>query len=429
MQSNRCLRSWTGRFALLSVFLMFLPAAWAGSKYKVLYSFTGGNDGIDPQGNLVFDAKGNLYGTTVQGGGTSACHGEYQGCGIVFELLPRSGGHWHEDVLYRFQNGSTGGVGLNGNLVIDPAGDVDGTTFYGGPDFQGTVFQLTPGSDGWTESDIYQFCSQSRCTDGASPASGLILDRAGNLYGTATAGGTDGGGVAFELSPDNGGWTESVLFNFCPLNPCNRGGWLPTGLAEDASGNFFGATTYGGHYSWPCTPGDGCGAVVELSPSKNGWKEIALHRFTGPDGAFPESSLTLDKQGNVYGTTTSDGAFGCGTVFQLSPKANGGWRYNVIYDLRDGVSAGSLALDAAGNLYGADSSNGFSSCKGSGGDIFQLSPGSHGRWKYSVIHKLTLGSGGGQPSSGLIFDQEGHLYGTAAVGGANEYGVIFEVTP
>jgi uncharacterized repeat protein (TIGR03803 family) len=420
MQSEKKLTIWTRQLAMLSLLLILAPAGWAGSKYKVLYNFKGGTDGIDPHGNLVFDAAGNLYGTTAQGGGTSACHGQYEGCGIVFQLVPQASGQWKENVLYSFTNGSTGGVGLEGNLVLDAAGNVYGTAYWGGGDFEGTVFELSPGSNDWTEKDIYAFCP-SGCGDGGSPASGVIFDDAGNLYGTATAGGTDGGGVIFKLVPSNGTWTESVLYSFCPYNTCG-GGWYPWGLTRTANGDVYSTTTYGGNFVWPCVPGDGCGAVFKFDPKSGDY--VALHRFDGRDGAFPNSAVVLDQQGNVYGTTTNDGAFGCGTVFQLSPKSEGGWMYNVLYNLRRGASAGSMAIDSAGNLYVANAGLMAGSCQGAeGGEVFKLSPSGHAHWKYSRIHEIN------SASSGLIFDKQGNLYGTAASGGAHGYGFVFEVTP
>jgi uncharacterized repeat protein (TIGR03803 family) len=425
MQSEKQLTTWTHRLAILAIVLALAPAGWAGSKYKVLYNFKGGNDGIDPHGNLVFDSAGNLYGTTAQGGGTTACDGQYQGCGIVFQLEPRSSGPWKENVLYSFTDGSTGGVGLEGNLVLDAAGDIYGTAYYGGSDFEGTVFELTPGSGGWTEKTIYAFCP-SGCGDGASPASGVIFDNAGSLYGTATAGGTDGGGgVIFKLTPSNGNWTESVLYSFCPAYSCGSGGWYPWGLTKTANGAFYGSTVYGGNYFWPCVPGDGCGAVFKFNPKSGDY--VALHRFDGRDGAFPNSGVVLDNQGNIYGTTTSDGAFGCGTVFELSPKTGGGWTYDVRYNLRARASAGSLAIDSAGNLYVATSGITGGTCQNqANGEISKLTPKAQGHWQFSTIHSFPSGA---QPSSGLIFDSQGNLYGTAATGGANGYGFVFEITP
>jgi uncharacterized repeat protein (TIGR03803 family) len=422
MQSEKKTTIWARQLAILSLLVILAPAAWAGSKYKVLYNFKGGDDGIDPHGNLVFDAVGNLYGTTAQGGGTSACHGQYQGCGIVFQLEPQSSGQWKEHVLYSFSNGSTGGVGLEGNLVLDAAGNVYGTAYWGGSDFQGTVFELSPGSGDWTEKDIYAFCPSRGCGDGASPASGVIFDDVGNLYGTATAGGTaGGGGVIFKLTPSNGNWTESVLYSFCPYNTCG-GGWYPWGLTRTANGDVYSTTTYGGNFFWPCVPGDGCGAVFKFNPKSGDYS--VLHRFDGRDGAFPNSAVVLDRQGNVYGTTFNDGAFGCGTVFQLSPKSEGGWTYNVLYNLRGGSSAGSMFIDSAGNLYVANSGMTAETCQGGeSGEIFKLSPNPHGHWKYSSVHPVNAAS------SGLIFDKQGNLYGTAATGGTYGYGFVFEVTP
>ena len=429
MRCGGRLRAWTGQLAILYILLILAPAGWAGSKYKVLYAFKGGNDGINPHGNLVFDASGNLYGTTTAGGGTSACNGLYKGCGTVFQLVPRSSGNWKEHVLYSFANGASEGVGLNGNLVFDATSDLYGTAFYGGAGFAGTVFELTPSSGVWTEKDIYTFC-HAGCGDGEGPGAGVIFDDAGNLYGTATQGGTDGGGVIFKLAPDNGGWTESVLYDFCPFNPCNSAGWFPLGLMRDASGNLYGMTAWGGNYFWPCTPGDGCGAVFELRPSSSGWNYSDLHRFTGRDGAFSNAGVIQDKQGNVYGATTGDGAFGCGTVFQLSPKAEGGWRYSELYNLRGGPSAGLLAIDAAGNLYGANSGVMTGTCPGAAyGEIFKLTPSARGHWQYSSVHKFKSLIGGNSPSSGLILDKAGNLYGTVGAEYGHGYGVVFEITP
>lgn len=415
---------------LVLLSLVILPTAWAGGKLKVLHVFKGGNDGVAPSGNLVFDAKGNLYGTTTQGGGSNNCNSFNKGCGTVFQLMPASKGPWKEQILYSFQNGASAGVGLNGSLVVDKSGNVYGTAFYDGKDFEGTVFELQPGSGGWSESIIYPFCSQEKCTDGANPDSGLILDSSGNLFGSATAGGTEQGGVAFELTPGPSSWTESVLFNFCPGSPCNGDGWLPLKLAQNPSGNLYGVTIWGGNYFFPCVPGDGCGAVFKLTQSSGEWKDSTLHRFTGRDGAFPVGGLVFDQHNNLYGATGGDGAFGCGTIFQLSPKSGGGWNYNTIYNLRNGVVAGTLAVDASGNLYGANSAVGGGPCTAAGsGEIFKLTPPAHGHWKYSSVYTFSGYKNGDQPSSGLIFDGSGNLYGTTGTGGDFSYGVVYEVTP
>jgi uncharacterized repeat protein (TIGR03803 family) len=227
--------------------------------------------------------------------------------------------------------------------------------------------------------------------------------------------------VIFKLVPSDGTWTESAPYSFCPYNFCH-GGWYPWGLTRAANGDVYSTTTYGGNFFWPCVPGDGCGAVFKFSPKSGAY--VALHRFDGRDGAFPNSSVVLDQQGNVYGTTTNDGAFGCGTVFQLSPRSEGGWMYNVLYNLRGGASAGSMAIDSSGNLYIANAGMTDETCPGGeSGQIFKLSPSGQAHWNYSFVHKLN------SASSGLIFDKQGNLYGTAASGGTYGYGFVFEVTP
>ena len=184
---------WSMALVILAVVLMLATAALAATE-KALYRFTGGNDGANPRGGLVFDSSGNLYGTTTYGGGTNQNRlcANY-GCGVVFELSPNSGG-------------------------------------------------------GWSETILYSFCSATGCTDGAQPEAGLIFDAAGNLYGTA-GGGANAGGVVFELSPNSGGgWTESVLYNFCSLTNC-ADGQLPSGAVTfDLAGNLYG-TTGGGDNS------------------------------------------------------------------------------------------------------------------------------------------------------------------------------------
>ena len=413
-------------FAVTLVLLQALPA-WASGKYKVLHSFAGGEDGIAPIGNLVFDANGNLYGTTTQGGGTTECHGAYEGCGIVFQLVPQKNGSWMENVLYRFPNGATGGVGLNGSLVLDAAGRVYGTAFWGGESQVGSVFQLTHGSNGWTESTIYAFCPHG-CDDGENPESGVIFDKSGSLFGTTAQGGTAQSGVIYKLTPGSNGWTESVLFNFCLSRPC-QSGFNAWGLLEDAKGNFYSTTTWGGNFSWPCTPGAGCGAIFELQPEGNSWKYSVLHPFFGPtDGAFTSAGVIQDASGNFYGTTTGDGAFGCGTVFRLAPNGEN-WNYEVLYNLRTGVTRGSLTIDSAGNLYGANTVYPGYTCQDSGsGEIFELSPAPV-HWKYTTLYKFGGGQDGAMPNSGLIRDQNGSFYGVTSGGGANGGGVVFEFTP
>ena len=321
---------------------------------SVLYNFIGGADGGQPYASLVFDQAGNLYGTT-NFGGSANCN---LGCGTVFKLTPGSGG-WTETVLYTFTGGNDGRE-PNARLLFDAPGNLYGTTMLGGNVSSvcstgcGTVFKLTPGSSGWTETVLYAFPGG---IDGASPYAGLAFDTAGNLYGTASAGGNSGYGAIFKLTPGSSGWTERVLHAFTG----NYDGKYAYGdLILDGAGNLYGTAFQGGV---------GYGAVFELTPSTNGrWKEKVLHGFGNSPSANPVAGLVMDAAGNLYGTTmeggtgTSCGSAGCGTLFKLSPVSVGPWTYRVIHVFGHGSDGyhptGDLILDPAGNLYGTTQAGG-----------------------------------------------------------------------
>jgi uncharacterized repeat protein (TIGR03803 family) len=437
-------------FALAA--LLLLPEAGAASKFKTLYSFKGGTDGVYPTGALVFDAAGNLYGTTFSGGGGPCSGGNDNGCGIVFELIPGSGGGWKESVLHRFAigNNSSDGTGPNGSMIFDAAGNLYGSTLTGGgADNQcssgaglgcGTVFKLMPHAGGkWAEDVLYRF---ELGNDGAGPEGSVMLDSAGNVYGTATAGGNCcdapvfgwGAGVTFELTPGSGGWTENLLYSFCSENKCSDGDAPEAGLIQGRDGSLYGTTAYGGSNAFPCS-GLGCGVVFKLTKNSGGTRtESVLHEFSGGSGANPSAGLIFDSKGNLYGTTSTDGAFGYGTVFQLIPTSSGPWKYSVLYSFRTGSYYGSFStkvvFDSAGNLYGTIWTAGSGNCEGvSCGLVYKLTPGSNGRWKYSTLHKFSGGQDGGFPNGDLILDGKGNLYGTASVGGAQGNGVVFALTP
>jgi uncharacterized repeat protein (TIGR03803 family) len=419
---------------VVAMTLMAASSAWAAGKYKVLYAFKGGTDGTFPSGALVFDASGNLYGTTVNGGSSGTClYAEGTGCGIVFKLSPAQSGKWKESVLYRLQGGSDGG-NPNGSLIFDTAGNLYGTTVQGGEGTSfgcGTIFQLSPGSAGWTESLVRTFCA-SGANDGYFPRGGLVRDSAGNLYGMTESGGADLGGVAFEFTPNSGSWTENVLHSFCLVGNCSATGAQPVaGLTLDAAGNVYGTTIAAGQVTFGCSGRfpPGCGLVFKLTPhSGGGWTESVTHYFKGPDGAGPASSLTFDSHGNLYGTTSYDGAFGFGTVFKLTPNSHGRWTESILYNFRSGSSQGAInsgvVFDAAGNLYGATDPDG-NCCS----LVYRLSPGKGGRWEYRILHQFSGGQDGGRTDGNLILDTKGNLYGTAGTGGANGSGVVFEITP
>ena len=406
-----------------------VQAESTSEKLEVLYAFKGGHDGSSPSGALVFDKVGNLYGTTQKGGGSSSCSESGYGCGVAFELTPQSGGRWKETVLHRFQNGSDGAV-PNGSLILDSSGTIYGTTLEGGmaeSDGCGTVFNIVPGAAGWTEKIIYTFCSQGG--DGFFPASGLIADQAGDLYGTTESGGSGLGGTVFELSPGADGWTSSILWDFCLVGNCGAGGTNPVASLVGNAGNLYSTTPMGGKSEQYCGgfPG-GCGVIFELSLSNGAWKESLLHSFLGTQGVQPSAKIIFDKNGNAYGTTEFDGVFGFGTAFKLS-QDSGGWKYSVLYNFRNGGSHTAVVLDAAGDLYGATQTGGEGACSDGCGEIYKLTPTEHGGWRYTVLHRFHGDSDGGQPSGDLIFGPDGRLYGVASVAGSGDNGVVFAIAP
>ena len=292
----------------------------SGGKWQenILYAFKGNADGGWPESTLIFDALGNLYGTTIVGGGRGSCNFNAPYCGTVFKLAPNSTGGWTESVLYSFAGGGDGAFPQGGSLTFDSKGNLYGSTGVGGGTGCtdnlgcGIVFELSPNSDGsWTETILHDFSGGS---DGGGPSGSLVFDKKGNLYGEAGGGGTFGDGLVFELSPSKGGWTDNLLYNFAGCIDCNNPGG---GLAFDKRGNLYGSTGWGGNGG--CYKNRGCGTVFELKPSGGSWSETVLYTFTGSsriDGASP-IGVILDRKGNLYGT--SFGYSGLGTVFEITP--------------------------------------------------------------------------------------------------------------
>ena len=401
--------------ATLTIFtaILFVTSTWATAEEKVLHNFNAdGMDGENPYAGLIFDAAGNLYGMTGRGG-TSRY-------GTVFELTPAAGGTWTEKVLWRFSAGTDGGYPY-GDLILDGAGNLYGTTSVGGTYGNGTVFELTPAAGGtWTEKVLYSF----NYTDGAIPRAGLIFDGAGNLYGTTSGGGTSQYGTVFELTPAAGGtWTEKVLWSF---GSGTDGATPYAGLIFDPAGNLYGTTLQGGTHG-----GTGRGGTVfELTPAAGGtWTEKVLWSFdSGTDGANPVADLIFDGAGNLYGTTSDGGTYGYrGTVFELTPAAGGTWTEQVLWSFGSGTDGAyprsTLIFDAAGNLYGTTSNGGTSSY----GAVFELTPAAGGAWTEQVLWSFGSGTDGIFPYPGLIFDGAGNLYGTTYAGGAYNYGTVFEI--
>jgi uncharacterized repeat protein (TIGR03803 family) len=320
-----------------------------------LYSFTGGaSDGAEPLARVIFGPDGSLYGTASVGSGRCGP----VGCGVVFQLRPsaafcRSAScPWTETIVHFFAEIPNDGYFPSGELFLDEAGNLYGTTELGGVE-AGIVYELTPSGNGWTENILYDFSSNG----GYQPYGGLISDSAGNLYGTTQDGGLGYAGTVFRLTNSGSRWTESLPHIFQLAD----GGYPAAGLVFDQSGNLYGATTYGGS--------DGAGVVFELSPSGASWTYSVLYTFTGQDGcpdneyigAGPWAALTMDPAGNLYGTTRCDGANRMGSIFKLIPSG-GGWAFTSLYDFTGGGDGAyplsNVIMDASSNLYGTASAGG-----------------------------------------------------------------------
>jgi len=399
---------WWKGIGLICLLAAATAVASRAQTYNVLYTFTGGADGGNPQAGLLRDAAGNLYGTTTSGG---------QGTGVVFKLHKEE-----ETVLHSFAGSPTDGSYPYAGLVRDDDGNLYGTTRYGGAYDVGTVFKVDPCGK---ETVLYTFTGGA---DGANPLAGLVLGKAGNLYGTTSYGGDlsctlngpYGCGVVFKL--DRTG-TETVLHAFTG----GADGAAPfAGLVRDAAGNLYGTTFNGGAPTVSC---GGCGVVFKLDPTGN---ETVLYTFTGlADGAAPIGGVILDGAGNLYGTALFAGGACCGVVFKLDPTGN----QTVLYSFTGGPDGGfpsaGLVRDRAGNLYGTTTGGGDPSC--GCGVVFKLEPtGSE-----TVLYSFTGGAGGSTSYANLVQDRAGNLYGTATYGGDLSCapgsglgcGVVFKLTP
>jgi uncharacterized repeat protein (TIGR03803 family) len=418
MRSTRLYFALIHLLVVVAATLLFVPAIWSEPKFKVLHGIYGGMFS-----SLTLDAKGNLYGVT-NGGGT-------YGHGMIFELKPQRDGKWSEIVVHNF-NG-TDGAAPNGGLIFDQSGNMYGTTNtggeFGGTIFELTPGRDFAS---WTCSILYNFCPEgygSGCPEGAPPDAGVVMDSPGNLYGTTGGGGANGGGVAYQLAPSSGGWSYSVLHNFSGENE-GKDGWTPYApLILDVNNNLYGTTAGGGAYTLGTVFQliDSSGSWQE-----DLLYSFCSGGFPCNDGAGPDYGLVFDGSGNFYGTTPGGGAnncggAGCGAVFELTPDGNGGWKEKVLYSFKPGESGfdadSPVIFDGSGNVYGTTALGGIP--RGCGGDgcgvVYKLTPGTGGNWKYTVMHKFD-GADGANPGGGLILDSKGHLYGTA-------YSTVFEITP
>jgi uncharacterized repeat protein (TIGR03803 family) len=420
------------RVTLLTVLTAILlsTAAWGTATEVVLYNFCQQSncaDGAYPNGGLVFDTLGNLYGTTTGGGANP------NGGGVVFELTPSASG-WTETVLYSFCSlaSCADGETPQGALMFDSLGNLYGTTFSGGANGHGTLYELSPSAGGWTETVLYSFCPESALCSASysyfdtAPGAGVAMDKEGNFFGTTYYDGI------FELSPSSGGYTESRLYEV--------GNYTPAGVALDAAGDVYGVGEWdGGNY-----PG---GYVFELSRT-GAWAVSTLFAFPTntagkfPDGYNPISTPVFDKAGHLYGATQYNGITAKnptligGTAFKLT-KTKKGWTFAKLHTFNgktDGSQPiGPLAVDSTGNVYGTTFAGGTGACQGLAsycGTVYKIALTS-GKYTESVLWSFGSASDGWHPTSGVILDGAGNLYGTTQYGGTGTWptGVVFEVIP
>ncbi len=440
---------WLGAAVLLAP-----CTAASGATLNTIYSFcpqNGCSDGDFPATGLVRDASGNLYGVAGAGGAGQK--------GVIFELSPPSTpeGAWQYSVLYSFctQTACADGATPEQSLILDTAGNLYGTTSEGGASHDaGIVFELeAPSGHGSRKLRVlHNFCTFVNCTDGggtyddpssltyAGAASGALYDGTSPLYGTTMSGGSHGSGVAYALQPETTGgrtkWRQKVIYDFCKRTGCPDGANPFGALLADASGNLFGVANNGGVDSTS-------GVVFELSRPDLRWKEQVLHKFCSSkdcaDGKTPVGPLIFDAAGDLLGVTTGggkpvfDGRSGWGVAYKLAFDGSA-WQESVLHqfcshtDCSDGYAPQApLAMDAAGNLFGATETHGDNSSD-DGGTVYRLSGSG-----FKTIY--TFCEGGGcvvtqqYPQGGLLLDADGHLFGTTGEGGANQFGQIFELVP
>jgi len=401
-----------------------LPTQNASAKSReiVLYSFRGGLDGANPRGRLRLDGSGNLYGTTSIGGETG-CGGK--GCGTVFKLAPDGA----ETVLHAFQ-GSPDGFGPDGDLIADTNGNLYGTTSGGGGAANaGTVFEIAPdGTETILHAFCSQpNCSDGGGPGNLVMDSHGNLYGPANYGGhgglsVSFPGCYLGCGIIFELAP---GGIETVVHAFT-----GGDGAAPDALVMDGSGNLYGATGQGGSNRQACLASIGfpygCGTIFEISSSR---MEKTLHEFCSQpncdDGWWPSADLILNNQGDILGPTCC--AQSGNVLFKVAPDGEETVLHTFSLP-SDGVSPmGGLVLDMKGNLYGATLQGGSGTgCPGDSGcgTAFKLAPNG----KKTILHSFAPGKDGTFPYGGVIADNAGNLFGVTANGGANGYGTVFEIT-
>jgi hypothetical protein len=400
------------------LFVITMATAVHAQSFTVLHSFTNGEDGAHPKAGLIMDRGGNLYGTTS--GGTS-------GTSSAFELKQSQSG-WVLKPLFDFLYSERGadGYGLDSKPVIASNGTLYAAAPQGGNDNCqidcGLVLKLQPPPTicasvfcPWNATVLYAFNGLS---DGMAPDQ-IVLDSAGNVYGTTLYGGTGGTcagygcGTAYQLTNSGGVWSKNDLYEF----DGDDGQYPIGGVIFDAAGNLYGAANRGGS--------DDYGIIYELSPVVGGlWTQTILYSFHGTDGKYPMGPLIMDASGNLYGTTQTGGSDIGGTVWELSQTSPGTWTLQTLYNFSVIPKPnGGLGLDAAGSIYGTTEQGGVNHS----GTLYKLAL-SNGNWSYTDLHDFSA-SDGNTPNGGPIVDANGNIYGTSYNGGSQGYGTAWELTP
>jgi hypothetical protein len=455
MNYGKCLTAMSKGLAVAAVTIGLAASSLCAGQETVLHTFVNKADGNSPDGGLTFDTKGNLFGTTGFGG-----TGEFAD-GTVFELTPKASGGFTFHTIHQFSQATRDGANPGPAFILDATGNLYGVTPNGG-DGCGIVYELSPTkSEKWKENILHKFESNGK--DGCNPSGRLVFDQAGDLFGGTYNGGgglnnlfcANGCGTTYKLHLANGKWTETVLHRFTGKG---TDGWNPSGgLAFDKAGNLWGATAFGGAGdSATCGDPHGgvgfCGTVFELTPNANGtWTESTLYSFVDAStGWNPFSGVILDKAGDLVGTTENGGSALQGTVFKITPKGNGKVEESLIHEF-SGEADGSfpqtgLTPDAAGNLYGVTLVGGgtaFTCTENSGGGcgiVYKLTLQSDGTWKETILYSFLGGADGAIPGNdSLALDAKGDIFGSASAGGdfnagcpgnvPGGCGVVFKVRP
>ncbi len=419
--------TWSTKFLIaVALTLSFEGAtAFGAATQNILWTFNHqeGTPSFPYYNFLSRGAKGNLYGLTALGGANNK--------GAAFQLSPNPDGSWTRTVLFSFA-GKFAGEPIGG-LTIDSAGNLYGVSSEGGARNTGYVFKLSPEVSGtWSASVIHNFgpcCGAG--PDGISPYAGLVMDPAGNLYGTTTYGGTGGFGTIYQLAPNTaGGWTETILHNFASYNA--EGGYPESKLTIAPDGRLLGTAAQGGLNVGTCTVG--CGTVFELKKQDTGWAFRVLHYFKSTDGQYPRyAGVSIDNAGNLYGATEGGGANQVGTAWRLLySSADGTYTEQTLHHFGSGSTDGSgplsgVVVNPSGTrVFGTTPQGGLYG----GGTVYTLSKVPNGPWTETILYQFTDGTDGQFPSGGVVVDSAtGRLFGMTEGGGAFGDGLVYELIP